>query len=55
MSNKCKQYILDYLAPLKSIFNNNSQDITIYNISDDIGKNNELAREGKNQFKFRDY
>ena len=65
MSQKCKNYINDYLIPLKHVI---KEEFAISNISEDIGKNNELRRlrekqlsngipEKKcvNAFEFRDY
>ena len=52
ISQNCKKYIDDYLLPLKSIC---QKEFSISNISDDVGRNNERLREGKQQFVFRDY
>ena len=52
ISSNCKRYIDDYLIPLKSIVDDKFQ---IANISDDVGRNAELERQGKNPFEFRDY
>lgn len=54
MSNNLKQYILDYLTPLKSVFSK-LPELKISNVSEDLGRNNELIRLGKTPFEFRDY
>lgn len=54
MSKNCKQYILDQLTPLKSQLEL-IKDFSISNVSDDLGRNNELKRNGKHPFEFRDY
>jgi len=53
MSNNCKQYIEDYVTPLKNYFAGKQH--VVSNISDDVGRNNELANTGKNRYQFRDY
>ena len=52
MSPRCKQYIDDYLMPLKSQLKDHFE---ISNISDDLGRNNELERLGKNSLEYRNY
>ena len=52
MSDGCKKYIRDYITPLKSQI---TSDFKLYNMAEDLGRNNELKREGKNSFEFRDY
>ena len=56
LSKNCLQYINDKLTPLKEFVKKiNDGNIKISNISDDVGRNNELIREGKKPFEFRDY
>lgn len=50
ISNKCKSFMVDVLNPLKDF-----KLAEIANISDDSGRNNELEREGKTKYEFRDY
>lgn len=52
ISKNCNQYISDVIRPLKSTFENK---LAISNISDDVGRNSELKRNGKTPFQFRDY
>lgn len=52
MSDGCKKYIRDYITPLKSQI---TSDFKLYNMAEDLGRNNELKRDGKNSFEFRDY
>lgn len=52
MSNKCMQYVSDFLTPLKSIIKKRFQ---LSNISDDLGRNNELERLGKSTLEYRNY
>ena len=52
ISNNCKQYIFDYLTPLKAALSSPSP---IFNISDDVGRNNELEKSGKTPYKYRSY
>ena len=52
ISNNCKKYIFDYLTPLKAALSSPSP---IYNISDDVGRNNELEKSGKSAYKYRSY
>lgn len=65
MSQKCKDYINDYLIPLKQAI---KEEFAVSNISEDIGRNNELRRLREKQlsqgnlekkcvhaFEFRDY
>lgn len=52
ISQNCRKYINDYITPLKDYIQDNFQ---ISNISDDLGKNNELKRNNNNIFEFRDY
>lgn len=52
MSNNCKQYVLDYITPLKAVLQNTQ---LIYNISDDVGRNNQLEKSGKTPYKYRIY
>lgn len=54
MSNNFKKYILDHLTPLKKPLSLIS-DLKISNVAEDLGRNNELMRLGKNPFEFRDY
>lgn len=50
ISSKCQSYIQEVLTPLKSfVFKD------IANVSDDLGRNTELEREGKQRYEFRDY
>ena len=53
ISKNCLQYISDTLTPLKNILVDDSK--PVYNISDDIGRNNELKQLNKSEFKFREY
>lgn len=53
LSKGCKKYIEDFVTPLRAVLQGKSRDVS--NISDDVGRNNELAREGKQEFQFRDY
>ena len=57
MSQKCKDYVWDYLLPLRSVKEKLLHDpnFKVLNISDDSGKNTKLLSEGKNQYKLRDY
>lgn len=58
MSTSCKQYILDYLTPLKSYVQNmkrSADTFEIANVSDDSGRNAELKKAGKPEYKYRDY
>ena len=52
MSEKCKNYIDDWLVPLKKCI---STKFTISNVSDDVGRNNELVRNGQQPKVFRNY
>ena len=52
MSHNCKQYINDWLLPLKGVI---KEKFEISNISNDVGRNAELKRTGKSQFEFRGY
>lgn len=52
ISSNCKRYIDDMLMPLKSYI---SKRFEISNLSDDVGRNNELIRNEKQPKKFRDY
>lgn len=52
MSPRCKKFIDDHLMPLKSTLKDNFE---ISNISDDLGRNNELERLGKGSLEYRDY
>lgn len=53
LSQKCKNYICDYLTPLKSLLKDNK--FQIANVSDDTGRNNEIARSNGQPREFRDY
>ena len=53
LTRNCKQYIDDIITPLKSFFVGKEKIVS--NISDDLGRNNELAKNGKTEYKFRDY
>ena len=57
MSQKCKDYVWDYLLPLRSVKEKLLHDpnFKVLNISDDSGKNAKLLSEGKNPYKLRDY
>ncbi len=56
MSIECNNYIQDYLRPLKKLIKSYELDPSqISNISEDIGRNNELKRNGKQPYLFRDY
>lgn len=48
VSKGCKKYIEDFVTPLRAVLHGKSKDVA--NISDDVGRNNELAREGKPEF-----
>lgn len=52
MSNKCMQYVSDFLTPLKNLIKERFQ---LSNISDDLGRNNELERLGKSTLEYRNY
>lgn len=52
MSNNCKRFILDCMTPLKATLQDMQQ---IYNIADDVGRNNELKIIGKAPYKYRSY
>ena len=52
MSANCKKYIDDFILPLKSLV---KERFEISNISDDVGRNNELIRDGKEPKQFREY
>ena len=52
ISAACKKYIVDYVTPLK---NSLTKDFKVYNIAEDLGRNNELKRQGETAFEFRDY
>lgn len=53
ISNNCKLYIDEHITPLKSVLQ--GKDKVIYNISDDVGRNNELVKSGKPEFQYREY
>ncbi len=53
ISKNCLQYILDNITPLKSELQN--KDKLVANIADDVGRNNELIKNGKHAFEYRDY
>lgn len=53
ISKNCLNYIQDNITPLKSELQ--LKDKLVANISDDVGRNNELIKNGKNAFEFRDY
>ena len=56
MSQNCKQYMQDYLAPLKTLIKQYQLDgSSVSNIADDIGRNNELKHENKQPYEYRDY
>lgn len=56
LSTKTKQYILDYITPLKTeLIKNGLDNFKISNISEDLGRNNELKRQQKHAYDFRDY
>lgn len=46
------QYVSDFLTPLKNIIKKRFQ---LSNISDDLGRNNELERLGKSTLEYRNY
>lgn len=50
ISVKCQTYIQDVLTPLKQ-----TKILEISNIADDLGRNTELERLGKQRYEFRDY
>lgn len=52
ISAQCKKYISEHITPLK---NKLQPDFKISNIAEDIGRNNELRRQNKTPFEFRDY
>ena len=55
MSAACKKYVVDYLTPLKK-YQNILDNLQISNLSEDLGRNNEIRREGKQDpFEYRDY
>lgn len=53
LSKNCKQYIDEYVTPLKSMLCNKEKIVS--NIADDIGRNNELKQNNKTEYTFRDY
>lgn len=56
MSENCKKYIQDFLSPLKPLILKYQLDESkVSNISDDIGRNNELMRDGKTPYLYREY
>lgn len=56
MSKNCKKYIEDRIMPLRNHFLNTSKDnLELFNISDDCGRNNELRKNNKHPFEYRDY
>lgn len=58
ISKNCKNYIDDFLTPLKKDilnYNLNYDTFDIANISDDSGRNNELLRNNKTPYLYRDY
>ena len=52
MSQNCKSYIDDFLTPLKPLL---AKRFEISNMSDDLGRNNELVRSNASSKDFRDY
>ena len=52
MSQNCKSYIDDWLMPLKKSL---KEKFEVSNMSDDLGRNNELTRNGQSPKEFRDY
>ena len=52
MSDNCKKYISDYLTPLKKSI---VKEFKLSNISDDLGRNNELERQNQHGREIRDY
>ncbi len=52
VSQNCKQYIEDFLMPLKPFLR---EHFKLSNISDDLGRNNELERLGKSTLEYRSY
>ncbi len=53
ISNNCKMYIDEHITPLKTVLQGKEK--VIYNISTDVGRNNELAKNGKPEFQYREY
>lgn len=54
LSDVCKRYILEQLTPLKQPLAKLGP-ITVSNLSDDLGRNNERIRQGLEPFNYRDY
>ena len=54
ISTKCQKYIQTYITPLKNDISQHGQ-FPIANISEDVGRNQELRRSGKQPFEFRGY
>ena len=55
MSERCKQYVLDYLTPLKK-HDSILKSMQISNLAEDLGRNNEIRRtHEKDPFEYRDY
>ena len=52
VSSKCAKYIRDYMTPLKDEV---SQKFEMSNVSEDLGRNTERARDGLPKFEYRDY
>ena len=58
MSAACKKYITDFLTPLKvdiAKYKLDFETFQLANIADDLGRNNELIRNGKDAYLYRDY
>lgn len=56
MSKNCKKYLEDFIMPLRNHFLNTSKDnLELFNISDDCGRNDELKKFNKHPFEYRDY
>ena len=55
MSERCKQYVLYYLTPLKK-HDSILKSMQISNLAEDLGRNNEIRRtHEKDPFEYRDY
>ena len=56
ISQNTRLFIEEQLLPLKQYVKNiNTDAFELANVSDDFGRNNELVRNGKNQYEFREY
>ena len=56
ISKNCKTYLEHFLTPLKQfILDHSGESMLVSNISEDVGRNNELKNNGKTPYEFRDY